>query len=316
MAIEQIGANIAKLRKVKGAKQEDIAKAVGVSSQAVSKWENGGTPDTELLPLIADYFGVSIDRLFGRAIADYGDIETEVTKYVAAPLDEATPDEIEGHESWEPPDETLEAVMERANKICWAIIMGSCGTKIMAMSGLSLKHIRDEMQKNMDSEMTMYAQLEHNKGLLLAYMSKTLPLFLLMPEPEQGWYEGLPDMEECRKAFAALADTDTLKCLFVLHGKSSKNRFSLGHFAKITGLDVIKAEKMLESLAELKYVKSSEIELDEAKQTIYEFKPRGTFVAMLALMKAYINPPTHFVLHATNRDKPFINSNNLKGNQS
>lgn len=61
-----IGQVISALRKAKGATQEDLANAAGVSAQAVSKWENGGTPDTELLPAIADYFDIPIDRLFGR----------------------------------------------------------------------------------------------------------------------------------------------------------------------------------------------------------------------------------------------------------
>ena len=39
---KNIGENIAELRKTKGAKQDDLATAVGVSAQAVSKWENGG----------------------------------------------------------------------------------------------------------------------------------------------------------------------------------------------------------------------------------------------------------------------------------
>ncbi|MFQ7536648.1 MAG: helix-turn-helix domain-containing protein [Clostridium sp.] len=54
------------LRKQRGITQEELAKAMQVSTQAVSKWECGGTPDAMLLPRLADYFNVSIDYLFGR----------------------------------------------------------------------------------------------------------------------------------------------------------------------------------------------------------------------------------------------------------
>lgn len=55
------------LRKQKNLTQEQIAEALGVSSQAISKWEtNTSYPDISLLPIIADYFGVSIDYLFGH----------------------------------------------------------------------------------------------------------------------------------------------------------------------------------------------------------------------------------------------------------
>lgn len=42
MSIDMIGKQIASLRKRKGIKQEELAKYVGVSTQAVLKWENGG----------------------------------------------------------------------------------------------------------------------------------------------------------------------------------------------------------------------------------------------------------------------------------
>ena len=65
MGIDMIGKQIAAMRKEKGIRQEELAGFVGVSTQAVSKWENGGVPDTELIPKIADFFSVSIDTLFG-----------------------------------------------------------------------------------------------------------------------------------------------------------------------------------------------------------------------------------------------------------
>ena len=55
------------LRKNRGVTQEQLATHLGVSPQAVSKWENGSYPDGDLLPQIADYFEVSIDYLYGRA---------------------------------------------------------------------------------------------------------------------------------------------------------------------------------------------------------------------------------------------------------
>ena len=56
-----------KLRKEKGLTQEGLAEIFGITNQAVSKWESGACyPDIALLPEIADFYGVSIDSLFGR----------------------------------------------------------------------------------------------------------------------------------------------------------------------------------------------------------------------------------------------------------
>ena len=61
-----IGKNIRELRHRDGRTQEDLATALGVTCQAVSRWEaNGGYPDMEIVPAIANYFHVTIDELFG-----------------------------------------------------------------------------------------------------------------------------------------------------------------------------------------------------------------------------------------------------------
>lgn len=59
-------ANIARLRRQSGMTQEVLAERLGVTYQAVSKWENElSCPDISLLPLIANIFGVSVDALMG-----------------------------------------------------------------------------------------------------------------------------------------------------------------------------------------------------------------------------------------------------------
>ena len=80
-----ISKNIIDLRKKKGITQEQLASALNISSQAVSKWEtNTCQPDTQTLPLIADYFGVSIDYLFYGEEISYDDIYEKILHKVAA----------------------------------------------------------------------------------------------------------------------------------------------------------------------------------------------------------------------------------------
>ena len=64
-----IGKRIALLRKEKGLTQEELATHMGVSPQAVSKWENDQTcPDISALPSLARLLGVSVDELLeGKA---------------------------------------------------------------------------------------------------------------------------------------------------------------------------------------------------------------------------------------------------------
>ena len=62
----KLGDKIRELRRKEGRTQEALANALGVTSQAVSRWEAGGSyPDMEIIPSLANYFGVTIDELFG-----------------------------------------------------------------------------------------------------------------------------------------------------------------------------------------------------------------------------------------------------------
>ena len=61
---ETIGSRIARFRKANGMTQEDLANLMGVSSQAVSKWENDAScPDISLLPQLSKVLGVTADEL-------------------------------------------------------------------------------------------------------------------------------------------------------------------------------------------------------------------------------------------------------------
>ena len=61
-----IGNKLKKLRHNKDLTQEEVAAHIGISYQAISKWERGdGYPDITMLPTLANYFGVSVDELIG-----------------------------------------------------------------------------------------------------------------------------------------------------------------------------------------------------------------------------------------------------------
>ena len=78
-----LGTKIRELRRRDGRTQDNLAEVLGVTAQAVSRWESGGSyPDMEMIPAIANYFHISIDELFG-----YHDEREEKIKAI---LDTAT----------------------------------------------------------------------------------------------------------------------------------------------------------------------------------------------------------------------------------
>ena len=66
-----LGKTINTLRKANGFTQEEFASMLGISPQAVSKWENDlSCPDIMLLPKIAEIFDITVDSLLSGDISD------------------------------------------------------------------------------------------------------------------------------------------------------------------------------------------------------------------------------------------------------
>ena len=76
-----IGKRIALLRKEKGLTQEELATHMGVSPQAVSKWENDQTcPDILLLPQLSNLLGVSMDTLLSGEAVPAVQVQPQATR--------------------------------------------------------------------------------------------------------------------------------------------------------------------------------------------------------------------------------------------
>ena len=68
----KLGEKIREARKVQNLSQENLAEEIGISVQAVSKWECGQScPDIMYLPHIADYLGVSLDYLLREEVNEF-----------------------------------------------------------------------------------------------------------------------------------------------------------------------------------------------------------------------------------------------------
>ena len=89
---ETLGKRIISNRKRLGMTQDKLAEQLGVTAQAVSKWENDQScPDISILPKLAEIFGISVDALLG-VTADTQAAEAEVVESV--PVEETEPDGV------------------------------------------------------------------------------------------------------------------------------------------------------------------------------------------------------------------------------
>lgn len=278
MGMNSIGEIINKLRKEKGITQEELGKAVGVSTQAVSKWECGGVPDTELLPAIADYFRVSIDKLFGRNIGDYGDIDAVTAKYISS-IDR-------------------EKRMQKAFEHCWVLERSLGGTsELEEHNSLSAIHSKG----NHD----VHSQILSDFGFTLMCLKEKSPYFLLMPEPDEGWNRTLVEGIDYLSLFQILADKDAFSILLLLY-KREKKPFTSKLLNKTLGVTIERTDEIMRIFESYSLITASEVELDDEVMKVYNFNPNPAFIALLAFSKEIIVKPNSFYWYHGGRELPYL----------
>ena len=113
-----LGKRITTNRKRLGLTQDQLAEKLGITAQAVSKWENDlSCPDISILPKLADIFGITTDELLGREKA-IPICEAEVAKESDNAENSFTFDNGKMDFHWEG------AKLEGIGLACWVILMG------------------------------------------------------------------------------------------------------------------------------------------------------------------------------------------------
>ena len=255
-----LGRKIKEFRIKRGITQEELGNLVGVTTQAVSKWERGGTPDAELLPNIARALSVSIDALF--------DMEQEK----GSRLEDMIIEELYSKEDKE--------AFERAVSLCIAIEFG-----LIKMNSLRNKAAADMMDSVDDeNDHEYYSTLLTNHGLVRVRLSQNGRYFFLMPEPEMGYRSFLENIEGLSKTFRLLGDKDTLKILFFMYQRMNK-KSSSELIAEGVGVSVEKVEKLMEQLEEFNIVECSEVETVSGDLKAYAMHKEATILPLLTFAR-------------------------------
>lgn len=212
-----------RLRKEHNVTQETLAAHLGVSPQAVSKWENGSYPDGDLLPKIADFFGVSIDYLYGRAKEDASVVQQII-------------DELQ--KSFQSSENSEKLFFEQAMKYVWAIQTASWAAN---------KYYYDRPELNVTDSITV-SELSSKEGFSYMRLNKDLEYYFLVKQPKEGFAKRLRITDEMAELFAFLGDKTNLKILQYMLSLNWKEAVRAKTIAKLINIPVEKAEKALDFL--------------------------------------------------------------------
>lgn len=263
--------SLKEIRKEKGITQEQLADAVGVSAQAVSKWEMNGYPDASLLPAIADFLGVTIDELFGNP-SEKLDIFNEVLRFIKGlPVEERFQNGID---------------------ICRAIGLGMT-------SGEWFWRLSDESFN--DTDLDLYSQVTAKEGFYQHRLCESLQYFLIMPEPKKGYDVVLKYDERYVKLFKFLGKPEVLRVMYFLAGKTGWTYVNVDAIA--AALDIVpgQVKEILDEMAELGLVSCGSLNSEKGEEQIYKSDLGCNFVSFMTFCHTLLNLPSWFNNQSENR---------------
>lgn len=269
MDTNTIGTIIAKLRRERQVKQEELANFVGVSVQAVSKWENGGMPDTDLLPKIADFFHVSIDTLFARDVIATGSLWNTIFEAVhSAP---------EGEEM----TKTLDI----------------CALLVHALSTDDPNEEPEEFSLDADTTALLFS-VRNGSGVSTVHKSRNSSYFLHLP-PFADTDTALFQNKNYPALFRDLADEPFFEAVRFLMTRDSHRSFTSKLLTRELGFSDELVETVLEKLNNYHLLTKETVEMDDEQIVMYKYNYSTNFTAMLNFAKELPHSST---------DKPSGNS--------
>lgn len=267
------------LRKNRGITQEQLAEAVGVSPQAVSKWEMNGYPDAPLLPVIAEYLGVSVDELFGNVKEDI-------------PIGQRVIEYIEN----EPEEERLDAAME----IAWAINLSLMGAHKNEYKPCEVNcNIPDEPFGKYNIP---FSEQITEKGFCQSRLGNNLKYFLLLPEPECGYDDILGYNEKFLELYGFLTVPNALRTMYMFAGKSEAMFFSVDSLVKELDIDKKNAEEIIDKMMKLNLAVKASLDTGDGKETIYHDNVGINFISFMTFSYILLNRPYNYYNKTRNRD--------------
>lgn len=250
-----LSGNIKRLRLEKNLTQEQLATRLGVSAQAVSKWETSDTyPDGALLLPLANALSASLDELFGNESVSIADVSSKIISLIY----NTEPKERFGV----------------AHDIVWQIQRGLFNGKLP----IDKKYDPNDLKGR-----TLSSCIIDNYGFTLASNGKE-PFFSLFPEPEEGFGYFLNSTEEIQRVFAALSRTNTMKAVLYLYHKS-QYIFESRVLAKECEIANEEIDGVMSDLLLLGVVISQEVSINGEDKTLYHLSAKCELIALFLLAK-------------------------------
>ncbi|MFA5749514.1 MAG: helix-turn-helix transcriptional regulator [Bacilli bacterium] len=273
-----VGLKIKELRTELKITQEELAKAVQVSTQAVSKWECGGLPDIELVPKIAVFFNVTTDELFGIPVNDYKNIDQKLCNYI----------------------NSLSDVKERFMEIfalCYHMEISVYDK--MDLTQYNVKEIMEGHYLN--------SQLLSKEGMILTQLKKDKPFFAIFPKLDNEDYNGfLKNKNKFLEFIQELSKEDFFNALLLINSRIN-NSFTVNLFVKELAISMERAQEIIKTLIKFKLLNVTKLELDDKTIETYTLLDNPAILGFLAFLDMLVEKPNAFYYSNNGNDGNYFN---------
>lgn len=285
METAKLSEQIMTLRKNRGLTQEQLGARLGVSAQAVSKWEKGGAPDVELLPGLAEHLGVTIDTLFGRSEQELEDMPNRLNRWLAA----------------FPPQERMMALFRLLAESFQSLTQFEMKIDAPLWDTCYTENLRQA-----DGEKTwIRSKVILDCGMALGVLSRDFPLYLLLPEPKGGYRQHFAENEEYRRLFAVLSRPGSLEILEFLYGKQHAF-FTPDAVAKHTDLPSEKVQELMAEMEHCHLLDQKTLEVAEGSLPVYILHDTRAFVPFLYLARWFMQSGEAWFYGWDERERPIL----------
>ena len=301
----KIGERIGQLRKQAGLKQEELGRTVGVTTQAVSRWECGGAPDIELLPAIADTLHVSVDELFGRTPVAQTDIkelfDRTLCGYPKKDRMKAACDLM-----WNIQKAVLRCEDSNIDRVAVSNILDAATQKKQRKTTQNqdaqnqdaqdqdVQSQKNEHDKRNGHKKKEYSTAEDSdasistSGLYIetdsGYMSygfNDLDYIFLLSQPENGFESVIKDADSLRRLFSLLVKPYCLEVIAALYAKKPNENVTGRLLAKELNAPETEVIAVLDELCNYRLIRNLEITDTNGKMHIYSYENSAEWVAFL-----------------------------------
>ena len=260
--------------------QADLGDAVGVSMQAVSKWERGGTPDIDVLISIARYFGVTMDELLGLVPNGSGHLSDDLFSTLL--------------------HSTSQNKIGEAVDYCWSIFKGMSGLSSVQDYGYSCASASDIENSR--------CRVSNNNGISFFLASRDAQMFAIAPEPEEGFMSMLSKDTDYVELFHFLGDPDVFHLLLFICTRPQL-LFSKRLASYSTNIPDAKVKKVFQEFENRGWLVKESADLDRGSITLYRTACKEHVIFFLLFAREMIiNPKFWYLTCASQRTNPLLRS--------